>query len=129
MGGSAKLSGQVAVGYPENSGEHGAGGSPTGGPSISYIRYYIHTISIRYNMDKRQIIQSYFYYIIRNCSPVVSSEFLDIMEYCLHNYDVDIENLIEYFYYKLRKYYTTIASENKSSQNVGSPHIFQEQRK
>ena len=66
---------------------------------------YIHQISIQYNMDKRQIIQSYFYHIIRNCSEIVSSEFLDIMEACLHNYDVDIDNLIEYFYYKLREYY------------------------
>lgn len=72
---------------------------------IEDIREYIHQISIQYNMDKRQIIQSYFYHIIRNCSPIVTSEFLDIMEACLHNYDVDIENLIEYFYYKLRNYY------------------------
>jgi replication factor C subunit 3/5 len=73
--------------------------------SISDINTYIHQISIQYNMDKRQIIQSYFYHIIRNCSEIVSSEFLDIMEACLHNYDVDIDNLIEYFYYKLRDYY------------------------
>lgn len=72
---------------------------------IAVIREYIHQISIQYNMDKRQIIQSYFYHIIRNCSTIVTSKFLDIMEACLHNYDVDIENLIEYFYYKLRNYY------------------------
>jgi replication factor C subunit 3/5 len=75
--------------------------------TISDINTYIHQISIQYNMDKRQIIQSYFYHIIRNCSEIVSSEFLDIMEACLHNYDVDIDNLIEYFYYKLREYYTS----------------------
>jgi replication factor C subunit 3/5 len=74
--------------------------------TISNINTYIHQISIKYNMDKRQIIQSYFYYIIRNCSDIVSTEFLDIMENCLHNYDVNIESLIEYFYYKLSKYYT-----------------------
>ena len=73
--------------------------------TIADINMYIHQISIQYNMDKRQIIQSYFYYIIRNCSTLVTTEFLDIMEDCLHNYDVNIENLIEYFYYKLSKYY------------------------
>uniref|UniRef100_A0A6C0HH87 AAA+ ATPase domain-containing protein n=1 Tax=viral metagenome TaxID=1070528 RepID=A0A6C0HH87_9ZZZZ len=79
------------------------------GSSISNISDYIHQISIQYNMDKRQIIQSYFYHIIRNCSPIVSTQFLDIMEACLHNYDVPIENLTEYFYYKLRTYYTSIS--------------------
>ena len=74
--------------------------------TIADITIYIHQISIKYNMDKRQIIQSYFYHIIRNCSEIISPEFLDIMEDCLHNYDVPIENLIEYFYYKLSKYYT-----------------------
>jgi replication factor C subunit 3/5 len=73
--------------------------------SIADINTYIHQISIKYNMDKRQIIQSYFYYIIRNCSELVPTEFLTIMDDCLHNYDVPIENLIEYFYYKVSKYY------------------------
>ena len=57
-------------------------------------------------MDKRQIIQSYFDYIIRMRSHILSSEFLNIMEDCLHNYDADIENLIAFFYYKLHNYYT-----------------------
>lgn len=67
------------------------------------LREWIDPKRIQYNMDKRQIIQSYFYHIIRNCSTIVSTDFLDIMEECLHNYDVDIENLIEYFYYKYIK--------------------------
>jgi replication factor C subunit 3/5 len=71
--------------------------------NISEIITYIHKNSMQYNMDKRQIIQCYFDYVIRNHSEVISSEFLVIVEDCLHNYDVDIENLIEYFYYKTHK--------------------------
>ena len=73
--------------------------------TIKDIQKYIHQISIQYNMDKRQIIQSYFDYIIRMCSHILSTEFLNIMEDCLHNYDADIENLIAFFYYKLHNYY------------------------
>lgn len=76
------------------------------------LKTYICQISIQYNTDKRQIIQSYFYYTIRNCSEIMSSQFLDIVEECLHNYDIPIENLIEYFYYKLRKYYETCLSSS-----------------
>ena len=76
------------------------------------IQRYIHQISIQYNMDKRQIIQSYFDYIIRMRSHILSGEFLNIMEDCLHNYDTDIENLIAFFYYKLHKYYKYINCEN-----------------
>jgi hypothetical protein len=72
------------------------------------IQRYIHQISIQYNMDKRQIIQSYFDYIIRMRSHILSGEFLNIMEDCLHNYDTDIENLIAFFYYKLHNYYKNI---------------------
>jgi hypothetical protein len=73
--------------------------------NIEEILRYIHNISIQYNMDKKQIILSYFDYIIRSIPHILSIEFLNIMEDCLHNYDADIENLIEYFYYKLSKYY------------------------
>jgi DNA polymerase III delta prime subunit len=74
--------------------------------SISEIIEYIHEISTQYNMDKRQIIQGYLDYVIRNHTELISSDFLVIVEDCLHNYDVDIENLIEYFYYKTHKCYT-----------------------
>ena len=74
--------------------------------TISEIIAYIHKISTQYNMDKRQIIQGYFDYVIRNHRELISSEFLDIVEDCLHNYDVDIENLIEYFYYKTHRCYS-----------------------
>ena len=77
-----------------------------GNNDISEIIAYIHQISTQYNMDKRQIIQGYFDYVIRNHSNLISSEFLDIVEDCLHNYDVDIENLIEYFYYKTHRCYS-----------------------
>jgi replication factor C subunit 3/5 len=67
--------------------------------------HYFHSISIQYNMGKRQIMQSYFDYIIRNYPSLVSSGFLDIVEKCLHNPDADIENLLAFFYHKLSEYY------------------------
>ena len=110
---------QVLEGFPDNTIDDGR--TPERGTSAvvrgffgdnllskDNIQRYIHQISIQYNMDKRQIIQSYFDYIIRMRSHILSSEFLNIMEDCLHNYDADIENLIAFFYYKLHNYYKNI---------------------
>jgi|LauGreSuBDMM15SN_2_FD.fasta_scaffold00595_4 DNA polymerase III delta prime subunit len=72
---------------------------------VTRFIHYINDISIQYNMDKRQIMQSYFDYIIRNYHPLVSSGFLDIVENCLHNSDADTENLLAYFYYQLYAYW------------------------
>jgi replication factor C subunit 3/5 len=74
--------------------------------NIKDVIEYIHQISIQYNMDKRQIIQYYFDYVIRNRHELISHTFLTIVEKCLHNTEVDTENLIKYFYYELFHYYS-----------------------
>lgn len=61
----------------------------------------IHSISVQYNMDKRQIIRDYYNYIIHNYS--VSTEMLNIMETVMHNPTCKIETLVNYF----------IANQNK----------------
>ena len=62
----------------------------------------IYDISVKYNADKRSIIQTYLNYVIRNCPNVVTPEFVDIMCEILHNVDVSPDDVVNYFCYKLK---------------------------
>jgi len=61
------------------------------------IKKLIHSISVQYNMDKRQIIRDYYNYIIQNYP--VSTEMLDTMETVMHNPTCKIETLVNFFIY------------------------------
>lgn len=65
------------------------------------LKEYIHSICIQYNMDKKNIIQNYFNYIIRNKGDVISSTFLNHAETIMHVVDIDSDKLIYYFYHKI----------------------------
>lgn len=67
---------------------------------------YIHDISIKYNMDKKNIIQTYLNYVIRNYPNLISSEFLSIAEKIIQNHEIKNEQVIYYFIYSLQTYYT-----------------------
>ncbi len=66
-------------------------------PCISFVnkKELIQTISLQYNMDKRQIIRDFYNYIIMNYP--VSIEMLDIMETVMHNPMCKIETLVNFF--------------------------------
>ena len=67
---------------------------------------YIHRLSIRYNMDKRNILNTYLNYVIRNYPEVVSPEFLSIAENVVHTTDdVPTKHLLFYFCANLSGYY------------------------
>jgi len=72
---------------------------------------YIHEISIKYNMDKKHIIQTYFNYIIRNYGNLICPKFLDIVETIMHNYDTRIEYTLNYFGFCMKSYYADVVSE------------------
>ena len=65
------------------------------------VKEYIHSICIQYNMDKKNIIQNYFNYIIRNKGDVISSTFLNHAQTIMHVVDIDSDKLIYYFYHKI----------------------------
>ena len=67
---------------------------------------HIHQLSVQYNIDKKNILQNYFNYIIRNHPEYVTSSFLDIVENVIHNYDTKIDYLLNYFCSHLHKNFT-----------------------
>lgn len=58
---------------------------------------YIHDISINHNMDKKNILLTYFNYIIRSYPNIVTQPFLNLIETIIHNNDTLIEIIIKYF--------------------------------
>jgi len=66
---------------------------------------YLHTLSIQYNIDKKNIIKLYFNYLIRNRSHILTSELLEIIEIIIHSNDSNIENVILYFSHTLCDYF------------------------
>jgi replication factor C subunit 3/5 len=69
------------------------------------VYHFINDISIQYNMDKINILQSYFNYVIRNHSDRVTTQYLNIIETIIHNNEMNIEYIIKYFTIFIKKYY------------------------
>ena len=61
------------------------------------IKVFINRLSIHYNIDKKQIIRDYYNYLILNHPELINSETLEKMETVIHNYDCNIDVLINYF--------------------------------
>lgn len=59
------------------------------------IKVFINQLSINYNIDKKQIIKDYYNYLILNHS--INSEIVEKMEIVLHNYDCNIDVLVNFF--------------------------------
>jgi replication factor C subunit 3/5 len=57
----------------------------------------IHTISIQYNIDKKNIMKKYFNYVIRTKKELVRPDFLEIVKHITHSTDSSIENVLYYF--------------------------------
>jgi len=66
---------------------------------------YIQNICIQYNMDKKNIIQTYFNYILRNHGYLITPKYLDIVTTIIHASDADIETILNYFSHNLYRYY------------------------
>ncbi len=71
------------------------------------ITKLIHDISINYNIDKKNILLSYFNFIIRNYPNEVNNMFLNLIENIIHNNDTPIDILINYFATTINKYFST----------------------
>ena len=61
------------------------------------IKVFINRLSINYNIDKKQIIKDYYNYLILSHPELINPETLEKMEIVIHNYDCNIEVLINYF--------------------------------
>jgi replication factor C subunit 3/5 len=67
---------------------------------IENIKSFIHTISIQYNIDKKNIIKDFLNYIIRNHQQYISSDFLNFIENLMHNQN---QNNNVHIYYSLSR--------------------------
>jgi hypothetical protein len=65
--------------------------------SSKKLKVYINNLSINYNIDKKQIIKDYYNYLILNKQEIITSELISQMEVVVHNYDCNIDVLINYF--------------------------------
>ena len=63
---------------------------------IENICAYVHLISIKYNIDKKNIIKDFLNYIIRNKSESITPEFLNFVENLMHSQNLNNKNHIFY---------------------------------
>ena len=68
--------------------------------NIEVVKNYIHKISTEYNIDKKNIINDFLNYIIRNHSKYVSKDFLNFVENLMHS---QIQNNNTHIYYSLSR--------------------------
>jgi len=64
---------------------------------VKNIIQYIHDISIQYNVDKKNILKSFFNYIIRNKVEIVNAEFLYLVEQIVHCNEMNTEHILNFF--------------------------------
>jgi hypothetical protein len=74
---------------------------------LDTICAYVHLISIKYNIDKKNIIKDFLNYIIRNKSQHINSEFLKFVENLMHSQNLNNNNHI---YYSLSRISSFISS-------------------
>ena len=64
--------------------------------SLDILVSDIHNISIKYNIDKKNIIKDYLNYIIRNKSNLITSQFLDFVENLMHSQESNNQIFVNY---------------------------------
>ena len=71
--------------------------------SLELVNKYIHEISIKYNIDKKNLIKDFFNYIIRHKLDIVNKEFLNCVENLIHTTDCNNKTYVNYSVSKLAK--------------------------
>jgi len=71
---------------------------------LSSIITYIQNISIKYNMDKKNIIKDYLNYIVRNNQHFITSNFLNFIENIMHSQNSNNNILINYLLSKIKSF-------------------------
>lgn len=65
------------------------------------ISHFLYDVSLKYNIDKKNIIKDYFNFIIRYKPNTVTVQFLNFVENLVHLNDSNIELLMKYFISKM----------------------------
>ena len=64
--------------------------------AIDKLVLNVYDISLKFNIDKKNIIKDYINYIIRNKPNVVTTEFLNFVENLLHSQETNNQIFIHY---------------------------------
>ena len=74
--------------------------------NIENVKEYIHKISTEYNIDKKNIINDYLNYIIRNQTKYVNKDFLNFVENIIHSH---VQNNNIHVNYSLSRLYSFLS--------------------
>lgn len=72
------------------------------------IIFYIHEMSIQYNIDKKNILKQYFDFVFVHKKTHISPQFLDVVETISHCNDSNIGHVMQYFVKQLQKMYGSV---------------------
>jgi len=60
------------------------------------LNSYVNSVSIKYNIDKKNIIKDYLNYIIRNNSNLITPQFLNFVENLMHSQESNNQTFVNY---------------------------------
>jgi len=60
------------------------------------LNSYVNSVSIKYNIDKKNIIKDYLNYIIRNKSSLITPQFLNFVENLMHSQESNNQTFVNY---------------------------------
>ena len=75
---------------------------------LENIYAYVHLISLKYNIDKKNIIKDFLNYIIRNKTNIINSKFFNFVENLMHSQNL---NNNHHIYYSLSQLSSFISSD------------------
>ena len=75
---------------------------------LENIYAYVHLISLKYNIDKKNIIKDFLNYIIRNKTNIINPKFLNFVENLMHSQNL---NNNHHIYYSLSQLSSFISSD------------------
>ena len=82
---------------------------------LENICAYVHLISIKYNIDKKNIIKDFLNYIIRNKSKIVNHYFLNFVENLMHSQNLNNNNHIYYSLSRLSSFASSVKTTSLES--------------
>jgi len=62
----------------------------------------IYNLSILYNIDIKNLLKNYFNFLIKNKSKYINIDILNIIEYIMHNPEINIEYQLLYIFYSFK---------------------------
>ena len=60
------------------------------------LNSYVNSVSIKYNIDKKNIIKDYLNYIIRNKTSLITPKFLNFVENLMHSQESNNQTFVNY---------------------------------